>query len=774
MPSQATVAVEATLDADELSFLKEAFKRSKRGSGRITVVHLVKCLEEMDYILDGDTRDFIRSVVPKAFEANELGLQDAIKVATSAKTQEGAGEIPVLGRDDSLAQLESSFQTQMQSGEIPETVAEEEPTSPVLDRDESLAQLERSFAKQLVSGDIPEVIVEKDENDQNGPAVGHTPVVHVDVSKRRSFPGSASRSWKEMLRRSDTLSVLQQQYPAGQEGPNPEVVDLPHRRASNVTHLGVGTLIGLDGAHDDDGDNDTTPPSSPELMKQTSEEALLETASDTLGVAPVEVSNVPKRRKSLPVSKSWSEAAAKAALAREEAAWIKREEAARIKREEVARTKHEEEAGVKVEVTACLAWLTREIQTKFDVKQEKENADRMAAEVLVELEHAKAAYARAEVETVLRLAIESLERGAAISAADAARKDAERMVQEQARTVAAEASARLREEASAREEAERKAEEAERKAEEAEERAKATYARAEVETVLRLAIESIERDAVISAADAARRDAERKVQEQAKTVAAEASARLREEASAREEAERKAEEAEERAKAIYARAEVETVLRLAIESLERDAVISAADAARKDTERKVQEQARTVAAEASARLREEASARGEAERKAEEAERKAEEALRKVALAKARMKEKEDALNAAFAKAEQREAEIRKEAQEARESQERKTASLGVDEERHHFVESDVSYETVDRGGPWWKCIACAAPPEFNEGDGRSHSSEVKRFDDGEENGEDYAAAVESIKPEMWIKSSGMTASTRSLRPDSSDVCSIM
>ena len=53
---------------------------SKRGSGRITVVHLVKCLEEMDYILDGDTRDFIRSVVPKAFEANELGLQDAIKV----------------------------------------------------------------------------------------------------------------------------------------------------------------------------------------------------------------------------------------------------------------------------------------------------------------------------------------------------------------------------------------------------------------------------------------------------------------------------------------------------------------------------------------------------------------------------------------------------------------------------------------------------------------------------------------------------------------------
>ena len=53
-------------------------------------------------------------------------------------------------------------------------------------------------------------------------------------------------------------------------------------------------------------------------------------------------------------------------------------------------------------------------------------------------------------------------------------------------------------------------------------------------------------------------------------------------------------------------------------------------------------------------------------------------------------------------------------------------------------------------------------------------TTQVKRFDDGEENGEDYAAAVESIKPEMWIKSSGMTASTRSLRPDSSDVCSIM
>lgn len=41
---------------------------------------LVDRLEEMDYILDGDARDLIRSVVPKAYEADRLTLQDAIKV----------------------------------------------------------------------------------------------------------------------------------------------------------------------------------------------------------------------------------------------------------------------------------------------------------------------------------------------------------------------------------------------------------------------------------------------------------------------------------------------------------------------------------------------------------------------------------------------------------------------------------------------------------------------------------------------------------------------
>lgn len=41
---------------------------------------LVHRLEEMDYLLDGDAKDLIRSVVPKAYEEDKLTLQDAIKV----------------------------------------------------------------------------------------------------------------------------------------------------------------------------------------------------------------------------------------------------------------------------------------------------------------------------------------------------------------------------------------------------------------------------------------------------------------------------------------------------------------------------------------------------------------------------------------------------------------------------------------------------------------------------------------------------------------------
>lgn len=61
-----------------------------------------------------------------------------------------------LGREDSLAELENSFNQQMQSGGIPVTVSEGEPPPPppsALGRDDSLAQLERSFEKQVGSVD---------------------------------------------------------------------------------------------------------------------------------------------------------------------------------------------------------------------------------------------------------------------------------------------------------------------------------------------------------------------------------------------------------------------------------------------------------------------------------------------------------------------------------------------------------------------------------------------------------------------------------------------
>lgn len=59
---------------------------------------------------------------------------------------------------------------------------------------------------------------------------------------------------------------------------------MPHRRARSTPHLGqkrgMGGLVGLDEAFAED----STMSGSPDLTKQTSEEALLETAADTLGV----------------------------------------------------------------------------------------------------------------------------------------------------------------------------------------------------------------------------------------------------------------------------------------------------------------------------------------------------------------------------------------------------------------------------------------------------------------------------------------------------------
>lgn len=70
-------------------------------------------------------------------------------------------QMPSLGREDSLAELENSFHKQMMSGEIPDAVHEEEepPPSPTLERDDSLAQLERSFQKQVILTSILVVAV---------------------------------------------------------------------------------------------------------------------------------------------------------------------------------------------------------------------------------------------------------------------------------------------------------------------------------------------------------------------------------------------------------------------------------------------------------------------------------------------------------------------------------------------------------------------------------------------------------------------------------------
>lgn len=63
---------------------------------------------------------------------------------------------------------------------------------------------------------------------------------------------------------------------------------MPHRRARSTPHLGrergMGGLVGLDEAFAED----STVPESSDLAKQTSEEALLETAADTLGVVSEE------------------------------------------------------------------------------------------------------------------------------------------------------------------------------------------------------------------------------------------------------------------------------------------------------------------------------------------------------------------------------------------------------------------------------------------------------------------------------------------------------
>ncbi|CAB1119023.1 unnamed protein product [Ectocarpus sp. CCAP 1310/34] len=224
----------------------------------------------MDFILEGSPEDLIRSVVPAAMDVDRLSLNDAIKVATAAKTQEQGSappQRPGIGREGSLAELESSFNKQIMLGEITADAIEEEPRVPSvgLAREDSLAQLESSFHNQA-----PCII----------PTAG----------------GSSFSSG----------------HGQGQE---PEVVvdKFPKRRMS-MASSGGGSLKGLRadsvpgpwwGGGDDD---DSTLPASPEMLKMTSEMELLDSAG-SLGVEPVITSAVPKRR-SITVSQSWKEAAA--------------------------------------------------------------------------------------------------------------------------------------------------------------------------------------------------------------------------------------------------------------------------------------------------------------------------------------------------------------------------------------------------------------------------------------------------------------------------------
>ena len=58
-----------------------------------------------------------------------------------------------VSREDSLAELRSSFQLQVDTGEIPEMTLDGAPrTPPELDRNDSLAQLESSFHRQVRPG----------------------------------------------------------------------------------------------------------------------------------------------------------------------------------------------------------------------------------------------------------------------------------------------------------------------------------------------------------------------------------------------------------------------------------------------------------------------------------------------------------------------------------------------------------------------------------------------------------------------------------------------
>ncbi|CAM9435676.1 unnamed protein product, partial [Scytosiphon promiscuus] len=353
-------------------------------------------------------------------------------------------QAPGIDREDSLAELESSFNRQVRSGALVGDVIEEEPRSPSvgLSRGDSLAQLESSFHRQVLSGDVPPAIFEALQGDNGGAPPAIVPTVGLDIPQRRrsiagvyptAMPSPQTAAPSVPCSPGETPRSRRASLPATQ-GAEPVVVDNLPKRRSSLTRPGSGSVISLQswsgsnagGSGMLDDDDSTTLPASPELLKQTSEMELLETAG-SLGVEPVELESGPKKRQSFTVSQSWMEAAAKETAKALEAKKRLEAEKAEVLLEERQKA---ELAEIDAEVKACLSRLADQVVHDAAIAEAREEAERTAAVA-----------ARAEVKTVLRLMVESVERQAAREAE--ARQAAEAKAAEAAEI--AEEALRLRE-----------------------------------------------------------------------------------------------------------------------------------------------------------------------------------------------------------------------------------------------------------------------------------------------------------------------------------------
>ncbi|CAM9687486.1 unnamed protein product [Pylaiella littoralis] len=744
-----------TLDSEELCVVRDLFKNGDvKDDGRISVAEVLACVEEMDFIVDGSLLDLIKSVVPEAVEVDRLSLNDAVQVAAAAKAQDqggsGAPVVPSINREDSLAELEISFNRRVRSGELTADVIEEEPQAPSIGliREDSLAQLKSSYRKQALSGNLPEVVMEGPEGYENG-APPKTAVVGLDVPQRRRSiagpsPALPSRSKGLEHKAPPGMAVvgvdvpqrrrsIAGSYPAPSSPRNtaqgvkprgdlnlhaaePVVVDDLPKRRSSVGRPGGGSLVGLDAEgvkdiYDDDG---STLPASPEMFKQTSEMELLDTAG-SLGVEPVEESSVPVRRQSFAVSQSWREA-----ISQESAKALEAKNLADAQKAEAAREQAESEK-IRAEVDAYLSRLTDQVEHDSAIAQAREEAEKRARAVELEVQKAQAAAARLEVEAALQLVVVSLDRDAAVAAV---KEDAERLIKE---------------EAEAREAAEMKAAEAAKRAEEA----------------LRLVAHAEEAKAMEeSSREAARvRDEEQAVKEK--------------EERAREEAARLKSEEEDRVKddarrALQAEAEL---LRSKLEEAGKEAAERAQEAQAKAQKKAEELKKAEEQAEREARL-------------AEEVERslKREMQAREAADREARVWEKKfDALQRDMAEEVDRtkkaaRQELERAVEEARAFEKAKVLALReTPEERHPLDGAQVSFDDVDgrEGKKWWQCVICVPNESPDEGANSENAGE-----DDDDNEDD--ASVGRMKPGHWTRSPGFSASTTSMeRPGKGDACTI-